>query len=106
MQPRARGAPRHQPVPLAAGLQAGGQGSWQSIMPFAWSNGAELTKDDGKAYNFDSPEVLKAAEYYQSFFTEGIADKAAPATPTTEPDFASGKVPINSKILVPWARVR
>ncbi len=82
------------------GLQAGGTGSWQSVMPFAWSAGADLTKDGGKAYNFDSPEVLKAAEYYQSFFTDGISDKAAPATPTTEPDFASGKVPMF--ISGPW----
>ncbi|MFQ6171872.1 sugar ABC transporter substrate-binding protein [Oryzobacter sp. R7] len=82
------------------GLQAGGVGSWQSIMPFAWSAGADLTKDGGKAYNFDSPEVLKAAEYYQSFFTDGISDKAAPATPTTEPDFVSGKVPMF--ISGPW----
>ena len=82
------------------GLQAGGIGSWQSVMPFAWSAGADLTKDGGKAYNFDSPEVLKAREYYQSFFTDGISDKAAPATPTTEPDFASGKVPMF--ISGPW----
>ena len=82
------------------GLQAGGTGSWQSVMPFAWSAGADLTKDGGKAYNFDSPEVLKASQYYQSFFTDGIADKAAPATPTTEPDFASGKVPMF--ISGPW----
>ena len=82
------------------GLQAGGTGSWQSVMPFAWSAGADLTKDGGKAYNFDSPEVLKASEYYQSFFTDGISDKAAPATPTTEPDFASGKVPMF--ISGPW----
>lgn len=82
------------------GLQAGGVGSWQSVMPFAWSAGADLTKDGGKAYNFDSPEVLKAAQYYQSFFTDGISDKAAPATPTTEPDFASGKVPMF--ISGPW----
>jgi multiple sugar transport system substrate-binding protein len=82
------------------GLQAGGTGSWQSIMPFAWSAGADLTKDGGKAYNFDSPEVLKAAKYYQSFFTDGISDKAAPAQPTTEPDFASGKVPMF--ISGPW----
>ena len=82
------------------GLQAGGVGSWQSIMPFAWSAGADLTKDGGKQYNFDSPEILKAAQYYQSFFTDGIADKAAPATPTTEPDFASGKVPMF--ISGPW----
>jgi len=82
------------------GLQAGGTGSWQSVMPFAWSAGADLTKDGGKAYNFDSPEVLKATQYYQSFFTDGISDKAAPATPTTEPDFASGKVPMF--ISGPW----
>lgn len=82
------------------GLQAGGQGSWQSLMPFAWSNGADLTKDDGNAYNFDSPEMLEATQYYQSFFTEGIADKAAPAQPTTEPDFASGRVPMF--ISGPW----
>jgi len=82
------------------GLQAGGTGSWQSVMPFAWSAGADLTKDGGKAYNFDSPEVLKATEYYQSFFNDGISDKAAPATPTTEPDFASGKVPMF--ISGPW----
>ena len=82
------------------GLQAGGEGSWQTLMPFAWGEGADLTKDGGKAYNFDSPQMLKAAQYYQSFFTDGISDKAAPATPTTEPDFASGKVPMF--ISGPW----
>jgi multiple sugar transport system substrate-binding protein len=82
------------------GFQAGGQGSWQSIMPFAWSNGANLSKNGDKAYNFDSPEMLEAVKYYQSFFTDGIADKAAPATPTTEPDFVSGKVPMF--ISGPW----
>ena len=39
-------------------------------------------------------------KYYQSFFTDGISDKAAPATPTTEPDFVSGKVPMF--ISGPW----
>jgi multiple sugar transport system substrate-binding protein len=82
------------------GLQAGGTGSWQTVMPFAWSNGASLTKDNGKAYNFDTPELQEAVKHYQSFFTDGIADKAAPATPTTEPDFASGKVPMF--ISGPW----
>ena len=82
------------------GLQAGGTGSWQSVMPFAWSDDANLTKDGGKAYNFDSPPMLEAAKYYQSFFTDGISDKAAPATPTTEPDFKSGRVPMF--ISGPW----
>jgi multiple sugar transport system substrate-binding protein len=82
------------------GFQAGGTGSWQSIMPFGWSNDADLTKDGGKAYNFDSPQVLEAVKYYQSYFNEGISDKAAPATPTTEPDFKSGRVPMF--ISGPW----
>ncbi len=82
------------------GLQGGGQGSWQSIMPFAWSAGADVTKDGGKAYNFDTPEMLKGVKYYQSFFTDGISDKAAPAQPTTEADFVSGKVPMF--ISGPW----
>ena len=82
------------------GFQAGGQGSWQSIMPFAWSNGADLTKDGGKAYNFDDPKILEAVKYYQSYFTDGISDKAAPNTPTTEPDFKSGRVPMF--ISGPW----
>ena len=81
------------------GLQAGGTGSWQSVMPFAWSNGANLSKD-GKSYSFDTPEMQEAVKYYQSYFTDGISDKAAPATPTTEPDFVSGKVPMF--ISGPW----
>lgn len=82
------------------GLQAGGTGSWQTVMPFAWSNGAELTKDDGTAYNFDDPKTAEAVEYYQSFFTDGISDKNAPVQPTTEPDFVSGRVPMF--ISGPW----
>ena len=82
------------------GFQAGGTGSWQSVMPFAWSAGADLSKNSGKSYNFDSPQLLDAVKYYQSYFTDGISDKAAPATPTTEPDFVSGKVPMF--ISGPW----
>ncbi len=44
--------------------------------------------------------MLKATEYYQSYFTDKIANPAAPATPTTEPDFVSGKVPMF--ISGPW----
>lgn len=82
------------------GLQAGGTGAWQSVMPFAWSNGAELSKDDGTAYNFDDPKIAEAVEYYQSYFTDGISDKNAPVQPTTEPDFVSGRVPMF--ISGPW----
>jgi len=85
---------------FAIGLQPGGTGSWQGVLPFAWSNGADLTTDNGAAYNFDTPEMKEALTYYASFFTEGLADKAAPTQPTTDADFASGRVPMF--ISGPW----
>ena len=55
-------------------LQPGGQGSWQTVMPFAWSAGANLTTDDDKQFTFDTPEMQEGLKYYQSFFTEKLAD--------------------------------
>jgi len=81
------------------GLQPGATGSWQTVLPFAWSNGADVTKDGGKAYNFDTPEMTEAVKYYQSFFTEGIADKAPPEG-QTEATFVDGSVPMF--ISGPW----
>lgn len=72
-------------------LQPGGTGSWQTVMPFAWSNGAELSSGD--AWTIDSPQMTEAWSYYQSFFNEGLADKS-PASGTTEADFTSGRVPM------------
>ncbi|MGB7448604.1 MAG: extracellular solute-binding protein [Ornithinimicrobium sp.] len=78
-------------------LQPGGVGSWQSVMPFAWSNGAEVATN--KAYDFDNPEVGEAVSYYQSFFTDGISDPQPPEG-QTEADFTSGAVPMF--ISGPW----
>ena len=55
-------------------LQAGGTGSWQTFLPFAWQNGAELEGQD--ALTLDSPELVEAIEYYDSFFTEGLSPTA------------------------------
>ena len=78
-------------------LQPGKDGSWQTVMPFAWSNGAELATAD--AYTLDTPQMAEAWTYYQSFFNGGLANKA-PAEGGTEADFASGKVPMF--ISGPW----
>ena len=45
--------------------------NWQEFLPFVWQNGGEVVTDDG-ALNLDSPEVVEALEYYQSFFKEGL----------------------------------
>jgi multiple sugar transport system substrate-binding protein len=78
-------------------LQPGKTGSWQSVMPFAWSNGADVASEDG--FNFDTPEMTEALAYYQSFFTEKLSPTALPEG-ALEPDFVSGK--IGAFISGPW----
>jgi multiple sugar transport system substrate-binding protein len=52
-------------------LQPGGQGSWQTYMPFAWQRGAELV--DGEEFTFNTPPMQEALDYYASFFEEKIS---------------------------------
>lgn len=80
-------------------LQPGGVGSWQTVLPLAWTNGAEIATED--AYQFNTPETVEAVEYFQSFFTDGIANPAPPEG-QTEADFTSGTVPMF--ISGPWMR--
>ena len=49
---------------------------FQAVLPIAWSNGEKLTSADGKKWTIDTPEMVDAVKYYQSFFTAGIANKA------------------------------
>jgi multiple sugar transport system substrate-binding protein len=74
-------------------LQAGATGSWQTILPFAWSNGAEVATADQKKFTFDTPETADAVKYYQSYFTEKIAPKQLPDG-STEPMFVNGQIPM------------
>ncbi|MFI5892192.1 sugar ABC transporter substrate-binding protein [Actinoplanes sp. NPDC051513] len=70
-------------------IQPGKTGSWQSVLPFAWSNGAEIAAD-GK-YTFDTPEMTEALKYYQSFFTGGLSPKDLPQG-ALEPAFVKGQI--------------
>jgi len=80
-------------------LQPGGQGSWQSILPFAWSNGADVATADQKKFTFGTPETIEAVKYYQSYFTDGIAAKQLPDN-SRAPSFVDGSVPMF--ISGPW----
>jgi multiple sugar transport system substrate-binding protein len=80
-------------------LQPGGTGSWQTVMPFAWSAGANLTSDDQKQFTFDTPEMQEGLKYYQSFFTDKLAGADLPPN-QTEAQFVSGQVPMF--ISGPW----
>jgi multiple sugar transport system substrate-binding protein len=70
-------------------IQPGKTGSWQSVLPFGWSNGADIAAD-GK-YSFDTPEMTEALKYYQSFFTQGMSPKNLPQG-ALEPAFAKGEI--------------
>lgn len=80
-------------------LQPGGTGSWQTILPFAWSNGASVVTDDEKTFTLDTPEMAAAVAYYQSYFTEGIAAKQLPEG-FIEAAFVNGSIPMF--ISGPW----
>jgi multiple sugar transport system substrate-binding protein len=80
-------------------LQPGGTGSWQTVMPFAWSAGANITGDDEKSFTFDTPEMQEGLKYYQSFFTDKLAGTDLPPN-QTEAQFVSGEVPMF--ISGPW----
>lgn len=80
-------------------LQPGGTGSWQTLVPFMWQAGGDVVNDDSTEFTFDTEQNAEALAYYQSFFTDGLAN-SAPAEGTTEADFVSGKVPMF--ISGPW----
>jgi multiple sugar transport system substrate-binding protein len=78
-------------------LQPGKTGSWQSVLPFGWSAGADIAA--GGKYTFDTPEMAAGLKYYQSFFTSGAAPKNL-AQGALEPAFAKGQ--IGSFMSGPW----
>lgn len=84
-------------------LPTGGIGSlaFQGALPFLWSGGAELMNSDGTKWTLDTPQMTSAMKYYQSFFTEGIADPNATFTDgAAESDFVKGTTP--ALINGPW----
>jgi multiple sugar transport system substrate-binding protein len=79
-------------------LQPGQAGSWQTFLPFAWQNGAQLV--EGNEYTIDSPETVEALEYYTSFFDEGLSQDTPLEPGALEQGFVDGT--IGSFISGPW----
>ena len=69
-------------------LQPGENGAWQTFMPFAWQNGVELV--EGEEFTLDTPEMVEALEFYNSFYTEGLTPTEA--DPAIEASFVDNKV--------------
>lgn len=81
-------------------LQPGQTGSWQTMLPFAWSNGASLTDEDGAEYTIDSPEMAEALDYYTSFFDEGLSPTRLLDPGELESGFAKGS--FGAFVSGPW----
>ncbi|MEJ7794085.1 MAG: sugar ABC transporter substrate-binding protein [Nocardioides sp.] len=81
-------------------LQPGTTGSWQTMLPFAWSNGASLTNEEGTEYTIDSPEMAEALDYYTSYFDEGLSETRLLDIGELESGFADGTY--GSFISGPW----
>ena len=81
-------------------LQPGQTGAWQTMLPFAWSNGASVTNDGGTEYTFDTPQMTEALEYYKSFFDAGLSPKRVLDPGELESGFAKGTY--GSFISGPW----
>jgi multiple sugar transport system substrate-binding protein len=88
-------------VKYGISLPPGGTGSWQTMMPFAWSNGAQFTNAAGTKYTIDSPQMAEALSYYKSFFDQGISGPTRTLDPgELESGFA--KKQFGSFISGPW----
>ena len=81
-------------------LQPGQTGSWQTMLPFAWSNGASLTNEDGTEYTLDTPEMTESLEFYKSFFDDGLSPTRLLDAGELESGFADGTY--GSFISGPW----
>jgi multiple sugar transport system substrate-binding protein len=79
-------------------LPPGGTGSWQTFLPFAWQNGAEVF--DGEAFTLDTAELTEALEYYKTYFDEGLSPNTVLEPGALESGFVDGS--IGAFISGPW----
>lgn len=76
-------------------LPAGGADSFQSMLPLAWSDGAQLIDAGGKAWTLDTPQWVDAMTKYQSLFKEKIASTTPESgAGAAESAFVKGSVPM------------
>lgn len=76
-------------------LAPSGADSFQFSMPFSWSAGASLMNADSTKWTFDTPQMAAGLKYYQSFFTDGVADpRVSTAAGGSEAAFVKGTTPV------------
>lgn len=56
------------------GIKVGGYTTWQTFLPFAWSNGGSVLSDDWKEAAVNSAEFINALKYVQSLTHYSMID--------------------------------
>jgi len=81
-------------------VQPGQTGSWQTVLPFSWSAGAEMTNAAGTEYTLDSEGMTTGLDYFKSLFDAGFSSTRVLDPGELESDFAKGS--IGSFVSGPW----
>jgi multiple sugar transport system substrate-binding protein len=66
--------------------------NWQELLPFIWQNGGEVVTNG--EFSLDTPEVVEAIEFYQSFFKDGLTAESVPEGFDITPAFIQGTHPM------------
>jgi multiple sugar transport system substrate-binding protein len=66
--------------------------NWQEFLPFVWQNGGDVIEDG--EMTFDTPEVVEALRFYQSFFEDGLTAESVPAGFDVTQGFVAGTHPM------------
>lgn len=72
----------------------------QDVTQYLWQAGGTPMSDDGTEWTLDTPEMIDALAYNQSFFTSGIADPDAPGFLDAQPYFVQGRT--GAMMTGPW----
>lgn len=66
-----------------------GSNDWQEFLPFIWQNGGDVLK--GNQFTLNSPAVVQALQYYNSFFEQKIAPQSEPQGFDVAQSFVQGQ---------------
>lgn len=76
-------------------LPTTGTDAFQSMLMFPWSGGAKLINADQTRWTLNTPEMVNALTYYQSFFKDGIANPSPDTgAGAAEAAFVNGSTPM------------
>lgn len=71
---------------------------WEEFLPFVWQGGGHVYQNG--QYTFNSPQVVQALSYYQTFFKDGLTPQSEPPGFDVSQGFIQGTLPMF--ISGPW----